>query len=117
MTSIPNAPTMVGHRRRLSIAPHLPILRQRQAASLWIGAGMLAVIVIGAVFAPWIAGTSPNAIDLEASLAGPSVHHLLGTDQYGRDILARTLSPPGSTSSSPWPSWPRDSSSGRRSGS
>jgi len=91
MTSIPSAPTMVGHRRRLSIASHLPVLRQRQAASLWIGAGILAVIVIGAVFAPWIAGTSPNAIDLEASLAGPGAHHLLGTDQYGRDILARTL--------------------------
>jgi peptide/nickel transport system permease protein len=39
------------------------------------------------VLAPY----SPNAPDLEATLQGPSSAHLLGTDQFGRDILSRLL--------------------------
>jgi peptide/nickel transport system permease protein len=40
---------------------------------------------------PVIHSTSPEAIDLRARLAGPSVTHPLGTDEFGRDILARLL--------------------------
>lgn len=35
---------------------------------------------------------SPNLIDLNAILHGPSLHHWLGADDLGRDILARILS-------------------------
>ncbi len=40
---------------------------------------------------PVIHSTSSEAIDLRARLTGPSVAHPLGTDEFGRDVLARLL--------------------------
>jgi peptide/nickel transport system permease protein len=51
----------------------------------------LLVIVLACAFAPLIAPFSPNASSLTAELQGPSWHHLLGTDELGRDILSRLL--------------------------
>src|SRR5262245_51315561 len=48
-------------------------------------------IVLGAILAPWIVGHNPNAIDAVNRLAPPSDVHWLGTDQLGRDLLARVL--------------------------
>lgn len=50
---------------------------------------VLAYILI-AIFVPWIAPYRPLAIS-NNNLAPPSWHHLLGTDQLGRDILSRIL--------------------------
>ncbi len=58
---------------------------------LTVGGGMLAVLLIIAIGAPWIAPYSPIATDLSHSLAPPSIAHLLGTDQYGRDVLSRLI--------------------------
>jgi len=52
---------------------------------------LLTIIVLAAVFAPWLAPADPNAPDLLAALAGPSVDHLLGADALGRDILSRLM--------------------------
>jgi peptide/nickel transport system permease protein len=52
---------------------------------------MVASIVLVAVFADWIAPYSANAIDTAARLHGPTTNHLLGTDEFGRDILSRVL--------------------------
>lgn len=52
---------------------------------------LLTVIVLAAVFAPWVAPADPNAPDLLAALAGPSAGHLLGADALGRDILSRLM--------------------------
>jgi len=52
---------------------------------------VLAVIVVAAIFAPWIAHQDPLAQNLMQSLQAPSGAHLLGTDQYGRDEFARLL--------------------------
>jgi peptide/nickel transport system permease protein len=59
------------------------------------GAALLGVMVLVAVFAPWISPADPNAIDqahwngypLAPGVAG----HLLGTDENGRDLLARLI--------------------------
>lgn len=54
-------------------------------------------IVLVAVFAPWLAPYDPNAQTLLArfkppvGMDGAVSHHLLGTDQLGRDILSRVL--------------------------
>jgi len=38
-----------------------------------------------------LSALNPNEIDLNAILATPNVHHFLGADDLGRDILARLL--------------------------
>lgn len=53
--------------------------------------GVLGLLVVVALFAPWIAPQDPNSVDLSASLAGPSAQHLLGADEAGRDILSRVI--------------------------
>lgn len=54
--------------------------------------GVIAVLIlIVAALAPLIAPYSYATQDLNNSLAGPSLHHLLGTDQLGRDLLSRAI--------------------------
>ncbi|MCS6996782.1 MAG: ABC transporter permease [Casimicrobiaceae bacterium] len=55
--------------------------------SLWILAAIVAIVLIGPFF--WRVGI--NEIDFSARLAGPSLAHPLGTDDLGRDLLARML--------------------------
>jgi peptide/nickel transport system permease protein len=52
---------------------------------------LLVVYVALAVAAPILPLHSPNAMDSDAELAGPSTTYWLGTDQFGRDILARAI--------------------------
>jgi peptide/nickel transport system permease protein len=64
----------------------------RRRLVLWIGLGMLLVAIIGSVGAPLFVKYSPISLDILHPLAPPlTPGHLLGTDQYGRDILARIL--------------------------
>ena len=56
-----------------------------------IGAAVVALVVLGAVFAPLLAGHDPIGIDLAHTLERPSAAHWLGTDMQGRDIWARLL--------------------------
>jgi peptide/nickel transport system permease protein len=64
----------------------------RRRATLAAGCTILAIVVAACLAAPLITGSDPNAIDVLAPLQPPlSAGHVLGTDQYGRDILARIL--------------------------
>lgn len=60
-------------------------------------AAILLLIVLTAVLAPWIAPHDPLAVDIRHRLAPPAwmdrgtPDHLLGTDQVGRDLLARMI--------------------------
>ncbi len=56
-------------------------------------AGLLIVIVmfIAGAFAPWIAPYDPEENDFTAMMQAPSLLHLLGTDQLGRDIFSRLV--------------------------
>jgi len=54
------------------------------------GLVILSTLVLLAVFAPIFAPYDPNAI-LEDHIASPSMKHLFGTDDLGRDILSRLL--------------------------
>lgn len=49
------------------------------------------LILLLAVFGPWIAPYDPTQIDLRNRLAPPSWTHWLGTDSAGRDVLSRLL--------------------------
>ncbi len=52
---------------------------------------VLALMVAGVIFGPLIWRHSIEEIDFTARLVGPSLAHPLGTDDLGRDILARVL--------------------------
>lgn len=52
--------------------------------------GWLIVVVLAVLVGPYFT-QNPNQIDVATRLAGPSLSHLFGTDELGRDILARTL--------------------------
>ena len=53
--------------------------------------GFVALQVLIAVFAGWIAPYDPLAQDVLARLKGPSWAHWFGTDQFGRDVLSRVI--------------------------
>ncbi|MGH9635634.1 MAG: ABC transporter permease [Candidatus Angelobacter sp.] len=56
-----------------------------------IGLVLVAVFVVFALFAPWIAPQNPSNIDLPSRLQPPSGAHWFGTDELGRDIFSRVI--------------------------
>lgn len=82
----------------LSPAPATPkpagrrLLRRFFAApGACIGTLVLAVIIAGALLAPWIAPYDPVETDLGSRLGAPSAEFFFGTDLHGRDIFSRVL--------------------------
>src|SRR6202049_5246261 len=55
------------------------------------GLAVTLLLVLMAVFAPWLAPRNPAAQNLSERLLPPSSHHWMGTDELGRDVLSRTL--------------------------
>lgn len=64
------------------------LVRDRAALA---GLVLLTVFIAAAVFAPLLVHDGPNATDFTNTLAPPNAQHLLGTDDLGRDELARIL--------------------------
>ena len=56
-----------------------------------ISSAVLLLIVLVAIFAPWLSPQDPNAVDLNLTRALPSAEHLLGGDTAGRDVLSRLI--------------------------
>lgn len=56
-----------------------------------IGLALVVAMFASALLAPLIAPYNPLALDPAQRLAPPSLDHLLGTDQLGRDLLSRVL--------------------------
>jgi peptide/nickel transport system permease protein len=52
---------------------------------------MLILVVAGGLCAPWLAPFDPQRMDIMHRLLPPSSLHWLGTDDFGRDELSRTL--------------------------
>ncbi|MFF1909790.1 ABC transporter permease [Kitasatospora sp. NPDC058218] len=71
--------------------PGLGRLRTARAPLHLLCLGFVALVVLAAVLAPWLAPEDPNAVDLGNALAGPSADHLLGVDASGRDTLSRLV--------------------------
>ncbi|MBF6595311.1 MAG: ABC transporter permease [Thermaceae bacterium] len=59
--------------------------------SALIGGAITLLVVLGALLAPIIAPWDPLKFDAVHRLSGPSIAHWLGSDQYGRDLLSRSL--------------------------
>ena len=56
-----------------------------------VGLVLLTFIVLATVFGPIVWPIDPYAIETSNASAGPSAAHPLGTDNLGRDVLARLL--------------------------
>jgi peptide/nickel transport system permease protein len=52
---------------------------------------ILVFLIAVAVFAPWVAPYDPAEQDVYNIMQGPTNAHLLGTDEFGRDILSRII--------------------------
>jgi peptide/nickel transport system permease protein len=69
-----------------------PVRRGRKpGALLLVAVGWIALIVLAAALADVLPIGSPTDMDMLARRALPSSQHLLGTDQLGRDELARLI--------------------------
>lgn len=63
------------------------LLRDKKAL---VGFGVLSILVLLAVFAPWVVPYDPTAMDFDM-IGAPSWAHPLGTDDLGRDLLSRLI--------------------------
>jgi peptide/nickel transport system permease protein len=72
-------------------AARLQVRYLRTGPGLIAGAVILLVLIACALVPDWIAPYPPDAFDYRALLQPPSTTHLLGTDNFGRDILSRTI--------------------------
>jgi peptide/nickel transport system permease protein len=54
------------------------------------GSSMAILLLLVAILAPWLTG-NPLKQETSKRLEGPSSEHWLGTDQLGRDVMARVL--------------------------
>jgi peptide/nickel transport system permease protein len=86
------APVAVEERQWLMALKRLA--RRRTAV---VGLGVVVVVLLAALFAPWLAPFDPVEQDINQRLKEPGWQtaagriHVLGTDHLGRDILARVI--------------------------
>jgi len=66
-------------------------LPSRIPTKLWVGAAIVGALVILAALAPVIAPYPYDGMSILVRLKPPSLVHWFGTDDYGRDVLSRTL--------------------------
>ena len=64
-------------------------LKQRKGAMA--GLAVIVIVVLAALLAPWIAPYDPIQQSWSAVRKAPSAAHWFGTDEVGRDVLARIL--------------------------
>lgn len=75
-----------------SSSRHLKLLRgifRRPAGA--IGGAWLVIVICAALFAPFLTGYTYDAQMLKEAFQPPSATHLLGTDEFGRDLLTRLM--------------------------
>ena len=56
-----------------------------------VGLAFVLLLVLGAIFAPWISPHDPYRVALDEQLLPASTTYWLGTDNFGRDVLTRIL--------------------------
>ena len=72
-------------------AARLPVRHLRAGPGLIAGTAILLALIACALVPHWIAPYPPDAFDYRALLQPPSAAHPFGTDNFGRDILSRTI--------------------------
>ncbi len=85
---------MIEHKKKQSISQRLARLSVIRAFGSKLGkfsGGMMILLVLVAIFAPWIAPFDYASQNLLNANVAPSWPHLLGTDEFGRDVLSRLI--------------------------
>jgi peptide/nickel transport system permease protein len=77
--------------RQRAGTPRGRIGQGRGRSRIVASATVLGIVVVSAVFVPWLAGGDQGSVDYDAVRQAPSLAHPFGTDQNGRDVLVRTL--------------------------
>jgi peptide/nickel transport system permease protein len=83
---VPAVPAPAMHARAPRWTRHV----RRHPAAV-VSGGLIAAVFLMAVAAPVLAPYSPTAQDVAHRLERPSAVHLLGTDDFGRDVLSRLI--------------------------
>lgn len=65
--------------------------RFRESPLCLIGSGLLALLVLLALFGPFIAPHDPILVNTPDRFTAPGSAYLFGTDEFGRDIFSRIL--------------------------
>jgi peptide/nickel transport system permease protein len=66
-------------------------MRRREVRRVVLPAALVGALVLVALFAPMMPLANPVRMEVAARLAPPSSAHLLGQDEYGRDVLSRIV--------------------------
>ena len=64
---------------------------RRLNPTTWIGVSLVLMLVLAAIFAPWLATHPPQKQSIMDQLAAPGGEYWLGADQFGRDVWSRLL--------------------------
>lgn len=72
-------------------APPTRAVRPRLPRKLVVGGIIILILAILAALAPWIAPYRFDEMSLLKRLKPPSTAHWFGTDEFGRDVMSRTL--------------------------
>ncbi len=74
--------------------PTIPVCRAKRVRSnrwAYVAGGFLAIVALAALSAPLLPLHSPEIGNFDKVAVGPSLDNPLGTDQLGRDVLARLV--------------------------
>jgi peptide/nickel transport system permease protein len=89
MADVPLTPSAIAQTRPSRANPVLHFIRKQPLGFV----GFLVILLYFglAIGAPWISPFHPEEIDFAAMLTGPNSEHIMGTDQYGRDVFSRLV--------------------------
>ena len=71
------------------VAYFLYYLRKKPLGT--IGMSICLIMILTAIFAPWIAPNTYQEQNYDAVRVAPSIEFFFGTDQFGRDIFSRVV--------------------------
>jgi peptide/nickel transport system permease protein len=87
---VPSAPARAAAPRQPAIGAGFVRLARR-SMSVSVGAAIVGVLMLAAVLAPLIVPYDPYAMNPAERLQTPTASNVLGTDNYGRDLLTRLV--------------------------
>ena len=90
-TLVPSVESLPGAGAAAASPRRLLVRRMLRSRSLLIGGGIVLAVALVALLAPVLAPFDPDRIAAGRRLAAPGAKFLLGTDEFGRDILSRVI--------------------------